>query len=222
MKNKKNGGLNKKTIFLKKARMMNPQTLKMFTKIVIKMIRKRKMIKYPLLIIKPMAPRQSTKKSPLITLQQMIQLTSLQMMIRTQLNLKTLPKTILLFQPMKQFFQRTLLSQPMKQFFQITLLSQPMKQFFQITLLSQPMKQFFQTTVLFKPMSQPLRKKATKQMLTFQIQRTTPITKTTVHNQYLSSPSTHLTLQIHQATQPKRTRSTFYLMKPRLQTTLWY
>ena len=157
MKNKKNGGLNKKTIFLKKARMMNPQTLKMFTKIVIKMIRKRKMIKYPLLIIKPMAPRQSTKKSPLITLQQMIQLTSLQMMIRTQLNLKTLPKTILLFQPMKQFFQRTLLSQPMKQFFQITL-------------LSQPMKQFFQTTVLFKPMSQPLRKKATKLMLTFQIQ----------------------------------------------------
>ena len=210
MKNKKNGGLNKKTIFLKKARMMNPQTLKMFTKIVIKMIRKRKMIKHPMLIIKPMAPRQSTKKSPLITLQQMTQSAYLQMMlIRTQLNLKTLPKTILLFQPMKQFFQRTLLSQPMKQFFQITL-------------LSQPMKQFFQTTVLFKPMSQPLRKKETKQMLTFQIQRTTPITKTTVHNQYLSSPSTHLTLQIHQATQPKRTRSTFYLMKPRLQTTQWY
>ena len=157
MKNKKNGGLNKKTMFLKKAQMMNPQTLKMFTKIVIKMI--LKMIKYrmTLLIIKPMAPRQSTKKSPLITLQQMIQLTSLQMLIRTQLNLKILPKTILLFQPMKQFFQRTLLSQPMKQFFQITL-------------LSQPMKQFFQTTVLFKPMSQPLRKKATKLMLTFQIQ----------------------------------------------------
>ena len=158
MKNKKNGGLNKKTIFLKKARMMNPQTLKMFTKIVIKMIPKRKMIKHPMLIIKPMAPRQSTKKSPLITLRQMTQSAYLQMMlIRTQLNLKTLPKTILLFQPMKQFFQRTLLSQPMKQFFQITL-------------LSQPMKQFFQTTVLFKPMSQPLRKKATKLMLTFQIQ----------------------------------------------------
>ena len=75
MKNKKNGGLNKKTIFLKKARMMNPQTLKMFTKIVIKMIPKRKMIKHPMLIIKPMAPRQSTKKSSLITLQQMTQLT---------------------------------------------------------------------------------------------------------------------------------------------------
>ena len=158
MKNKQNGGLNKKTIFLKKARMMNPQTLKMFTKIVIKMIPKRKMIKHPMLIIKPMAPRQSTKKSSLITLRQMTQLTYLQMMlIRTQLNLKTLPKTILLFQPMKQSFQRTLLSQPMKQFFQITL-------------LSQPMKQFFQTTVPFKPMSQPLRKKATKLMLTFQIQ----------------------------------------------------
>ena len=132
MKNKKNGGLNKKTIFLKKARMMNPQTLKMFTKIVIKMIRKRKMIKYPMLIIKPKAPLQSTKKSPLITLRQMTQSAYLQMMlIRTQLNLKTLPKTILLFQPMKQFFP---------------------------------------TTVLFKPMSQPLRKKATKLMLTFQIQ----------------------------------------------------
>ena len=182
------------------------------------------MIKYPmtLLIIKPMAPLQSTKKSPLITLRQMTQLTSLQMLIRTQLNLKILPKTILLSQPMKQFFQGTLLSQPMKQFFQRTPLSQPMKQFFQITLLSQPMKQFFQTTVLFKPMSQPLRKKATKLMLTFQIQLTTHITKTTAHNQYLSSPSTHSTLQIHQATQPQRTRSTFYLMKPRLQTTLWY
>ena len=140
----------------------------------------------------------------------MTQSASLQiMLIRTQLNLKTLPKTILLYQPMKQFFQRTLLSQPMKQFFQRTL-------------LSQPMKQFFPTTVLFKPMSQPLRKKATKLMLTFQIQRTTQITKTTPYNQYLSSPSTHLTLQIHQATQPQRTRSTFYLMKPRLQTTLWF
>ena len=144
MKNKKNGGLNKKTIFLKKARTMNPQTLKMFTKIVIKMIRKRKMIKHPMQIIKPMAPLQSTKKSPLITLRQMTQSAYLQIMIRTQLNLKILPKTILL--------------------------SQPMKQFFQITLLSQPMKQFFQTTVLFKPMSQPLRKKATKLMLTFKIQ----------------------------------------------------